>query len=210
MIVLQEREGERVVVGGGRKGKRSRRRLNPLHHHMPAAPLQSWGDEDIPDLLSALDEQLAADIVVLSSWEKYKKEVLGGSLDWSPMHTSEVRAVWGAQGGAHGVRAAWVAQGGVHGVACMGPHAHQRGEGCVGGAEVGFSTTPAHTSPPPRCSGARLWKHKDKETSPFPRLLPFLSDLFCHHSHTHMPTRPYTHIPTHAPPDVLAPERGQV
>jgi V-type H+-transporting ATPase subunit H len=27
---------------------------------------------------------------VLSSFDKYKKEVLSGSLDWGPMHTSEV------------------------------------------------------------------------------------------------------------------------
>jgi hypothetical protein len=26
----------------------------------------------------------------VSSWDKYKKEVLSGTLDWSPMHTSEV------------------------------------------------------------------------------------------------------------------------
>lgn len=26
----------------------------------------------------------------MSSWDKYKKEVLSGTLDWSPMHTSEV------------------------------------------------------------------------------------------------------------------------
>jgi hypothetical protein len=28
--------------------------------------------------------------VHVSSWDKYKKEVLSGTLDWSPMHTSEV------------------------------------------------------------------------------------------------------------------------
>lgn len=30
--------------------------------------------------------------MVLTSWDKYRKEVLSGSLDWSPMHTSE--AFW--------------------------------------------------------------------------------------------------------------------
>lgn len=39
--------------------------------------------------LEAMKEALAANIKLLSSWEKYKKEVLSGSLDWSPMHTSE-------------------------------------------------------------------------------------------------------------------------
>eukprot|EP00882_Tetradesmus_deserticola_P003843 GHRQ01004066.1.p1 GENE.GHRQ01004066.1~~GHRQ01004066.1.p1 ORF type:complete len:495 (+),score=256.12 GHRQ01004066.1:223-1707(+) len=51
--------------------------------------LQSWGDEDIPELLESLAAALKEQAVVLSSWEKYKKEVLSGNLDWSPMHSSE-------------------------------------------------------------------------------------------------------------------------
>ncbi|KAF6263123.1 vacuolar ATP synthase subunit H [Scenedesmus sp. NREL 46B-D3] len=39
--------------------------------------------------LQSLAEALREQAVVLSSWDKYKKEVLSGSLDWSPMHTSE-------------------------------------------------------------------------------------------------------------------------
>ncbi len=53
---------------------------------------QSWGDEDVPAVLEALAEQLRNDMVVLSSWELYRKEVLSGSLDWGPMHTSD--AFW--------------------------------------------------------------------------------------------------------------------
>ena len=41
-------------------------------------------------MLEELDEALAANIKLLSSWDKYKKEVLSGSLDWTPMHTSDV------------------------------------------------------------------------------------------------------------------------
>jgi hypothetical protein len=37
-----------------------------------ACVLQSWGDEDIPELLEALSEALKEQAVVLSSWEKYK------------------------------------------------------------------------------------------------------------------------------------------
>lgn len=37
-----------------------------------ATLLQSWGDEDIPELLEALGEALKEQAVVLSSWEKYK------------------------------------------------------------------------------------------------------------------------------------------
>ena len=39
--------------------------------------------------LEWLKEKLADDIKLLSSWDKYKKEVLSGSLEWSPMHTAE-------------------------------------------------------------------------------------------------------------------------
>ncbi len=42
--------------------------------------------------LDFLDGKLKEDIKLLSSYEKYRKEVLSGSLDWSPMHTSE--AFW--------------------------------------------------------------------------------------------------------------------
>ena len=49
---------------------------------------QSWEDEDVAAALDALGESLAANIVLLSSWDKYKKEVLSGSLEWTPMHTS--------------------------------------------------------------------------------------------------------------------------
>ena len=54
--------------------------------------MQSWEDEDVPALLEDLGEALAANIKLLSSWDKYKKEVLSGSLDWTPMHTSD--AFW--------------------------------------------------------------------------------------------------------------------
>jgi V-type H+-transporting ATPase subunit H len=32
----------------------------------------------------------ATQAVHVSSWDKYKKEVLSGTLDWTPMHTSEM------------------------------------------------------------------------------------------------------------------------
>ncbi len=51
---------------------------------------QSWGDEDIVETLGFVDERLKEGIVVLSNFEKYKKEVMSGQLEWSPMHTSEL------------------------------------------------------------------------------------------------------------------------
>lgn len=40
-------------------------------------------------LLEVLEERLAVNIQLLSSFDKYKREVLGGNLDWGPMHTSD-------------------------------------------------------------------------------------------------------------------------
>eukprot|EP00892_Ulva_mutabilis_P008643 jgi/Ulvmu1/6150/UM028_0006.1 len=53
---------------------------------------QAWSDEDIPGLLESLDDSLNTSVATLSSFEKYRQEVLTGALDWSPMHTS--KAFW--------------------------------------------------------------------------------------------------------------------
>eukprot|EP01025_Chloroclados_australasicus_P033530 TRINITY_DN3423_c0_g1_i1.p2 TRINITY_DN3423_c0_g1~~TRINITY_DN3423_c0_g1_i1.p2 ORF type:complete len:201 (+),score=18.36 TRINITY_DN3423_c0_g1_i1:1-603(+) len=49
---------------------------------------QSWADEDIPGLLEGLDDSLASCVQELSKFEKYRQEVLSGSLEWTPMHTN--------------------------------------------------------------------------------------------------------------------------
>lgn len=51
--------------------------------------LQSWGDEDIIPTLEWLDENIRNGIEILSSYDKYKREVLSGRLEWGPMHTEE-------------------------------------------------------------------------------------------------------------------------
>ena len=51
--------------------------------------LQQKEDEDLIGALEGLDTSLKENIQMLSSFEKYKKEVLGDSLDWTPMHTSQ-------------------------------------------------------------------------------------------------------------------------
>ena len=51
--------------------------------------LQQKEDEDLIGALEALDVSLKENIQLLSSFEKYKKEVIGDSLDWTPMHTSQ-------------------------------------------------------------------------------------------------------------------------
>mmetsp|Transcript_19153 Transcript_19153/g.57841 ORF Transcript_19153/g.57841 Transcript_19153/m.57841 type:complete len:476 (+) Transcript_19153:322-1749(+) len=60
-----------------------------LHKLLALRSLQSWEDDDIPTLLSGLDEVLRDRIQVLSNFEMYKKEVMSGQLDWTPMHTSD-------------------------------------------------------------------------------------------------------------------------
>lgn len=47
---------------------------------------QAWSDEDLLDALNQLEEGLKDNIKRLSSFDKYKQEVLLGHLDWSPMH----------------------------------------------------------------------------------------------------------------------------
>lgn len=48
--------------------------------------VQAWSDEDLLEALNQLEEGLRANIKLLSSFDKYKQEVLLGHLDWSPMH----------------------------------------------------------------------------------------------------------------------------
>lgn len=52
--------------------------------------LQTWGDEDIPPVLESVSEALKKGVTTMSSFDKYKKEVMSGILDWTPMHTSEL------------------------------------------------------------------------------------------------------------------------
>ncbi|GAA0149096.1 ATP synthase [Lithospermum erythrorhizon] len=47
---------------------------------------QAWSDEDLLEALNQLEEGLRVSIKQLSSFDKYKQEVLLGHLDWSPMH----------------------------------------------------------------------------------------------------------------------------
>ncbi|KAF3784729.1 putative V-type proton ATPase subunit H [Nymphaea thermarum] len=51
---------------------------------------QAWSDEDLLDVLDQLEEGLKDNIKQLSSFDKYKQEVLLGHLDWSPMHKDPV------------------------------------------------------------------------------------------------------------------------
>ncbi|CAK9162767.1 unnamed protein product [Ilex paraguariensis] len=47
---------------------------------------QAWSDEDLLEVLNQLEEGLKDNIKKLSSFDKYKQEVLLSHLDWSPMH----------------------------------------------------------------------------------------------------------------------------
>ncbi|XP_009792608.1 V-type proton ATPase subunit H-like [Nicotiana tabacum] len=51
---------------------------------------QAWSDEDLLDALNQLEEGLKDNIKKLSSFDKYKQEVLLGHLDWSPMHKDPI------------------------------------------------------------------------------------------------------------------------
>ncbi|KAJ7952953.1 V-type proton ATPase subunit H [Quillaja saponaria] len=51
---------------------------------------QAWSDEDLLEVLNQLEEGLKESIKKLSSFDKYKQEVLLGHLDWSPMHKDPI------------------------------------------------------------------------------------------------------------------------
>ncbi|XP_054808373.1 V-type proton ATPase subunit H-like [Prosopis cineraria] len=51
---------------------------------------QAWSDEDLLEALNYLEEGLKDNIKKLSSFDKYKQEVLFGNLDWSPMHKDPI------------------------------------------------------------------------------------------------------------------------
>ncbi|KAI6695043.1 hypothetical protein NL676_022753 [Syzygium grande] len=51
---------------------------------------QAWSDEDLLEALNELEEGLRDNIKKLSSFDKYKQEVLLGQLDWSPMHKDPI------------------------------------------------------------------------------------------------------------------------
>ena len=53
------------------------------------ASLQTYEDEDIPALLDAIKDKMTESIQILSSFEKYRREVTSGNLEWGPMHTSK-------------------------------------------------------------------------------------------------------------------------
>ncbi|WPT13970.1 Putative V-type proton ATPase subunit H [Picochlorum sp. SENEW3] len=50
---------------------------------------QTWEDGDIPDLLEDLQERMDAGVLAMSSLERYRKEVMQGTLVPGPMHDSE-------------------------------------------------------------------------------------------------------------------------
>jgi len=50
---------------------------------------RNWGDEDMKADLEALNDTLQQHVVVLSTFDMYKKEILSGHLEWSPVHRSE-------------------------------------------------------------------------------------------------------------------------
>lgn len=50
---------------------------------------QSWDDQDVPALLEALSTRLQEGVAGLGSFERYKREVLSGTLTWSPAHRDD-------------------------------------------------------------------------------------------------------------------------
>ncbi|KAM9945186.1 hypothetical protein ACTFIW_005402 [Dictyostelium discoideum] len=51
--------------------------------------IKKWGDDDIPADIEVLINGLAKDIDNMSSFNKYKTEIISGELEWTPVHKSE-------------------------------------------------------------------------------------------------------------------------
>ena len=50
---------------------------------------RKWADEDIVEDIEFLYSALQVNVVSMSSWDMYAKEVASGKLEWSPSHKSE-------------------------------------------------------------------------------------------------------------------------
>jgi len=50
---------------------------------------KTWADEDVVQDIALLNDTLQKNIAELSSFEVYKKEVISGNLEWTPVHRSE-------------------------------------------------------------------------------------------------------------------------
>lgn len=83
------------LVAGGDESQQSAMVEAGLPRIVRIRSAQAWSDEDIPGLLESLDESLNTSVAVLSSFDKYRQEVLTGGLEWTPMHTS--KAFWQAR-----------------------------------------------------------------------------------------------------------------
>jgi len=51
--------------------------------------LKNWADPDVVEDLQIIKDGLEKNLVVLSSFDMYKKQVLSGNLEWTPVHRSE-------------------------------------------------------------------------------------------------------------------------
>ena len=50
---------------------------------------RKMADEDIPEDVEYMYNTLQASMATMSSFDVYKKELMGGKLEWSPSHKSE-------------------------------------------------------------------------------------------------------------------------
>jgi V-type H+-transporting ATPase subunit H len=50
---------------------------------------RKWADEDIVEDIEFLNQALQVNVVSMSSWDMYSKELATGKLEWSPSHKSE-------------------------------------------------------------------------------------------------------------------------
>lgn len=60
-----------------------------LHKVVRLLAAKKWGDQDIVNDLEFLEESLEQTLIDMTTFDKYKQEVLSGTLEWSPVHKSD-------------------------------------------------------------------------------------------------------------------------
>jgi len=76
--------------GGGLKNKNNQQMIEAgIIRVLGYFNHKKWGDEDIESDLEVLTEELQKDVLEMTSFEVYNKEVRSGNLSWTPVHKSE-------------------------------------------------------------------------------------------------------------------------
>jgi len=69
-------------------GKNNERMITYLMGSLALLKQKRWGDEEMENDIKEIEETLEKNVDDLTSWDRYKNEILANKLDWSPPHKS--------------------------------------------------------------------------------------------------------------------------